>query len=275
MRALTEEGKHDEAEAVERQIQQAMQRFENARRGGAPFGELPPEVREQIEQLKRQHHEAAHAGNREEAQEIERKVQALIREHAPRTGDFPPRGEPGPEIRARAEELKRRLNEAREAGRRDEVAQLERQLQELIHAHRPDAVGPREGFRTEGGPGNEDLLRVLRELREEVGRLRREVDELKGRGPREGDRPRPDAEGRRPNVPREGDRPRFDGPPREDDRPDFRPDRPRREERRPDGPPEGRERPDRERPEGDRPDRERPEGDRPDAERPEGDRPDA
>lgn len=114
----------------------------------------------------------------------------------------------------------------------------------------PDRFGPREG-----GPDNpilplmqqqRDMMRVIAELREEVMRLRHEVNELReGRGGP--DRPGAD----RPMPRREGevrDRPRPDGPPRDGDRP--RPDGPRGDRPRPDG---------ERRPEGDRP---RPDGPR-------------
>lgn len=200
--ALIKEGKTEEAEALKREAYERMQRFQREHGGERPFHEIPADVRE------------------------------------------------------KAEALKRKMNEAREAGKRDEVTELELQLRELIREHLPKGPpphegdrprpegGPRDGFRPEGGTEGGEMFRVIRELRAEVERLRHEVEALKGGRHGEGQTgPRPDG------PPREGDRPRFEG---------RRPDGPRFEGRRPDGPPR-----DGDRPEGDRPPREQPQGGRP------------
>lgn len=187
----------------------------------------------------------------------------------------------------------------REGGPRDEARRDERPREDRPREDRPREEGRRDEGRHErgegprppqhDGPANEQMLRLIRELREEINELRREVRELRGnRGPGpegRGDRPR-EVERRGPDGDRrEGDRDR----PRPVERDGFRPPKenftppregqPRREGGPKDGPPRDGDR----RPEagprdggprepGPRDGDRRPEGRPPEGERREGDR---
>jgi hypothetical protein len=141
--------------------------------------------------------------------EGERREEGGPREERPRDdGDRPrPPREGSPRDEARRDERPRE-DRPREDGRRDE-------------GRRERVDGPRPPQHE--GPANEQMLRLIRELREEINELRREVRELRGnRGPGpegRGDRPR-EGERRGPDGDRkDGDRDR----PRPVERDGFRP----------------------------------------------------
>ena len=220
---LREAGKVEEARAVEREFRhllervQAAQRDGDARREGSERREdgerqedgerreLPGEVRERLEQLKRRHAELREAGKVEEARAVEREFRHLLErvQAAQRDGDARREGGerrelPG-EVRERLEQLKRRHAELREAGKIDEARAVEREIQRLLrrfHAARPEGE-PREG---EVGERLRHLRAAVEHLRaaglhdlaaqaaEQTGRLEREFGERRDGDRREGDR---------------------------------------------------------------------------------------
>lgn len=128
----------------------------------------------------------------------------------------------------------------REGGPREEGRREERPREDRPRDERPREDGRREEGRRErgdgtrpphhDGPANEQMMRLIRELREEISELRREVRELRGhRGPapegrgerfRDGERRPPEGERRGPD----GDRRGPEGDRREGDRDRPRPD---------------------------------------------------
>lgn len=303
-REFAEQGESDLAEAIERRIGEMTQRQEARQRGEGPrpgggMQAMPPEARERMADIRRRLEEARREDRQEEVGALERELNTLElrrrqsemrggmpggmgrmhREmHGERHGDG--RREIPRDLIEQLETTERRIIEAREQRRQDEAKELERRLVELkremqrIHlgnVNRPsDRRGPEGDFGHHPGPMAHELMNALRELREEVARLRGEIEMMRrdrerfdgsergpgmrgpgmrgpeGRGP-EGRGPGMQGpgmrgpEGRRPGM-RGPDGPRFEG----------RPDRPRSERPRPDS--------DRSGPDGDRPE---PDGDRP------------
>ena len=181
--AVSEEGRRGEAERVEHHIRELIQQFERGHRpdgehregehreGNRPSPDVHPEVREHLENLHRRMREAAEAGRADEAHELERAIHAVHER-----------------IRAQRE---RQGDRPRPEGERD----------------RPRFEGDRP--RPDFAPRDRELIEVIQALREEVGRLRAEVNELKGDGER--DRPRYDREGDRPRFEAHPPRPRLHG----------------------------------------------------------------
>ena len=226
---LAERGRREEAHHLERKIQELVHQWESSRgEGDRPHdGERDrprDEVRrmgdklvsrEQLErhvhELKRKVHELADRGRREEAHHLVREIQELVHqwESSRREGDRP-HHDLHPEVREHIEHLKRRMHAAAEAGRREEAGRLERELHAVLERHqrrdgdrrdeerehhereRERTEGDRrEGFRPypprgdHAPPVHPELLEVIRDLREEVTRLRAEVNDIRRR---DGDR---------------------------------------------------------------------------------------
>lgn len=275
--ATAEEGKKDEARKEEAKKEEAK------KDGDAKREERAEEAKSDEERERRREEDRPREGGDRPREGGDRPREGGDRPREggdrPREGgDRPREGERRPDAGpAREREGDRRPEPRREGGdrpvepRREGDRPAQPQPRRDGEGPRPDRREP-DGRRPEGNPGNvpvPEMMRAIQELREEVARLRRELDELRAN------------RGGNSFVPRDGDR-RFDGgrpgpnPPRDRDR---RPD----EERRPDGErrPEADRRPDGPRPDGPRPPGPQRDGDRrPDADRPrdgerrpEGDRP--
>jgi hypothetical protein len=129
-----------EREAKIRGLQERAEQFQRELRG------LKPEQREQGERIEQQ------------LREIREKMHDLLAAGR----EMPDRER----VMRRLEELKQALGRAREAGRRDEVERLERQMHEVTQALRgPERPGPRE-------MPPQDVERRLRALRAAVENLR-------------------------------------------------------------------------------------------------------
>ncbi len=198
--AFAEDDREEGERRPERERAEACERREDGERR-----ELPGEVRERLEQLKRRHAELREAGKVEEARAVEREFRHLLErvQAAQRDGDARREGGerrelPG-EVRERLEQLKRRHAELREAGKIDEARAVEREIQRLLrrfHAARPEGE-PREG---EVGERLRHLRAAVEHLRaaglhdlaaqaaEQTGRLEREFGERRDGDRREGDR---------------------------------------------------------------------------------------
>lgn len=172
IKELRESGRLDAAEERIREFKQVQGRLAALVGGERREGqerEMPGEVRERLEQLKRRHAELREAGKVDEAIAVEREARQLLDQYsAPRQGgemrDLPP------EVRERLEQVKLRYNELREAGRLEEAEAVAREGKELLarYSNGPRDRAPREG----AGRGGLEVAERLRHLRSAVEHLR-------------------------------------------------------------------------------------------------------
>jgi len=205
--ALAEQGRHEEAERLEREIHRAVERFKRGHRDG-DRPDLHPEIRAHLEKLHRRMHEAAEAGREEEAHELEREIHHIhqrLRAQRDGRGDRPrfERERPRPDIGPRDRELVEAIRALRE-----EVIRLRYEVNELkgdrprFEAHppidrdRPRFDRDRPRFRPDAdregeGRGRQRFRPDFERGERERGNVEREGDD---RGER--DRPRDDEEDR-------------------------------------------------------------------------------
>ncbi len=203
MHELSEAGRHEEAGQIERRIHEIVRHFEGDReREGERDRPSPEQFRRHIEAMKRRVHELAEAGRGEEAEALERRIHEAVRRFEEHHHEREHRE--GNQIEVELERLHHALRDAMEEGREDEAHGIRREIEEIHHHLRRERE--ERGERPDRPDVNREVIEAIHALREEVSRLRREVNELKeARGEHEGDRPRFDA-----HPPVERDRPRPD-----------------------------------------------------------------
>jgi hypothetical protein len=136
----------------------ALRGAREARRDeGRGAGEPPAEVRERLENLKREIQELRSAGKNEEAGRLEQEARSILQRLA--GGPQIP-----PEARERLENMKREIQELRSAGRVEEAERLEREVHQLMQ--RFAGAGPQ----------------LPPEVRERLNNLRQEIAKLREAG---------------------------------------------------------------------------------------------
>jgi len=186
---LREEGKNDEAAAMEQKLREAMGRLQGEG-NPRPFAQLPPEAQEKMRDIGEAMKKAREAGNEEELKALQQKAREIMGKFAPNAEGGPRPGQPAPQdMREKMREMREALVKAREAGNAEEAKKIEEKMRAAMQEFQK-ANAPRDGERP-----NPDARRP------EGDRPNPET-----RRP-EGDRPNPEA--RRPEgAPRDGEGPR-------------------------------------------------------------------
>jgi hypothetical protein len=134
---LHREGRHDEAEGLEREVQEIKRKIEEMERGqvqGQPRHDPQPieemhrrigNLKEKIDQLRREGRHDEAEGLEREMQEIKRKIEEMERGQ--------PRHDPQPieEMHRRIGNLKEKIDQLRREGRHDEAERLKREVDDI------------------------------------------------------------------------------------------------------------------------------------------------
>ena len=130
------------------------------------------EIKEQLGRLEKMAREAQEQGEEEKAKRIRAEAEELKRGLK---REFEQQEKKGPvkDMNVRLAELKEAAERAEREGQPDKAAELRRELEKVERGIRETAEGREEGTR------ERDLIYQIEKLREEVGRLRKDIEELK------------------------------------------------------------------------------------------------
>ena len=180
---LQEEGKHDEAKQLEREVDELFAKADRVAREG-PREQTPADaLRQKLEGLYKEWTEATVGGRGDAAEELQRKIHDVARDVGARMQEL---------IKPQLEMMERRIAELREQGKPELADRLTGQLREMIQAHRQAQVqqqreqpeGPRRDERWQQRIN--ELERRLEELRqqgnqEQADRVAKELVQMRQR----------------------------------------------------------------------------------------------
>lgn len=183
---LHEEGKHDAAKQLEREVDELFAKADRVA-GEGPRDQTPADaLRQKLEGLYKEWIEATIGGRGDVAEDLQRKIHDMARDAGARMQEL---------VQPQLEMMERRIAELREQGKPELADRLAEKLRETMQAHRQAQVQQRRERGPEGrpGPGPQDHaererrmqhLRVAADNLNAIGmqdlaeRLCREADEI-------------------------------------------------------------------------------------------------
>jgi chromosome segregation ATPase len=130
------------------------------------------ELKEQLGRLEKMVREAEEQGEEDKAKRLRAEAEKVGRQME-REFKLPPMAPHTEQMHARLVELKEAYERAEREGQHDKAAELRKEAEKLERSAREMTEGREEGTR------ERDLIYQIEKLREEVGRLRKDIEELK------------------------------------------------------------------------------------------------
>jgi len=208
-------GEKDRANDLRRKAEQMKRDFAERRRGEGPEDEIG-QLKEKMMDLDREAREAAERGEKERAEDLRRKMKEIDREIAKRREGRPIQGD---ELIDQIGKLRKEAIRAKREGRPEDArrvwleanrmeAEVGREIGMGFEPMRDPSPRPGPGGDMRPGPGpNDDLRREMDRLRREVQELRDLLNRaLEGKDKKRGDQPDRERRQPKPKVKGNGDK---------------------------------------------------------------------